>query len=154
MGRIFRWSPISLFPTPAPPPTSHRLVQSPRQSRLGIRPWFWCARRESFIAHQAVNAASFQPMNRTYVVSVEDLETLISEARHLASEGDASDRLPVVVDSEDLAGELELARATGGSGSSPAGLEGELLADAYRCRTVSTSPIPPATPTCLIGPTS
>ena len=26
------------------------------------------------IAHQAVNAASFQPMNRTYVVSVEDLE--------------------------------------------------------------------------------
>ena len=41
------------------------------------------------IAHQAVNAASFQPMNRTYVVSVEDLEALISEARHLASEEDA-----------------------------------------------------------------
>ena len=43
---------------------------------------------ESFIAHQAVNAASFQPMNHTDVVSVQDLETLISEARHLASEED------------------------------------------------------------------
>ena len=86
------------------------------------------AREGSLIAHQAVNAA------RTYVVSVEDLETLISEARHLASEGDASDRLRVVVDERDLDVELELelARATGGSGSAPAGLEGELLADAYR----------------------
>ena len=43
-------------------------------------------------------AANAQPVNHTYVVSVEDLETLISEARHLASEEDASDRLPVVVD--------------------------------------------------------
>ena len=41
------------------------------------------------IAHQAVNAAIVQPMNHTYVVSVEDLEALISEARHLASEEDA-----------------------------------------------------------------
>ena len=56
------------------------------------------AREGTLIAHQAVNTASFQPMNRTYVVSVEDLETLISEARHLALEEDASDRLPVVVD--------------------------------------------------------
>ena len=71
-------------------------------------------------------------MNRTYVVSVKDLETLISEARHLASEEDASDRLPVVVDEGDLDVELELARAAGGSGSAPAGLERELLADAYR----------------------
>ena len=73
-----------------------------------------------------------QPMNHTYVVSVEDLETLISEARHLTSEEDASHRLPVVVDEKDLDVELELARAAGGSGSAPAGLERELLADAYR----------------------
>ena len=56
-------------------------------------------------------------------LSVEDLEELISEARHLASEEDASDRLPVVVDGGDLDVELELARAAGGSGSAPAGLE-------------------------------
>ena len=31
------------------------------------------AREGTIIAHQAVNAASFQPMNRTCVVSVEDL---------------------------------------------------------------------------------
>ena len=59
-------------------------------------------------------------------------QTSFSEARHLASEEDASDRLPVVVDEGDLDVELELARAAGGSGSAPAGLERELLADAYR----------------------
>ena len=73
-----------------------------------------------------------QLVNHTDVVSVEDLETLISEARHLASEEDASDRLPVVVDEGDLDVELELARAAGDPGSAPAGLERELLADAYR----------------------
>ena len=36
-----------------------------------------------------MKVANVQLMNHTYVVSVEDLETLISEARHLASEEDA-----------------------------------------------------------------
>ena len=66
------------------------------------------AREGMVIAHQAVNAASFQPMNRTYVVSVEDLETLISEARHLASEEDAG------TVHADLGGNL--ARTTGSGG--------------------------------------
>ena len=62
---------------------------------------------------------------------LQPLETLISEARHLASEEDAPDRLPVVVDEDDLDVELELARAAGRFGSAPATLERELLADAY-----------------------
>ena len=66
------------------------------------------AREGMLIAHQAVNAASFQPMNRRYVVSVEDLETLISEARHLASEEDAG------TVHADLGGNL--ARTTGSGG--------------------------------------
>ena len=72
-----------------------------------------------------------QPVNHTNVVSIQDLEELIDDARHLASE-DAGDRLPVVADEGDLVGELKLARAAGGSGSAPATLERELLADAYR----------------------
>ena len=72
-----------------------------------------------------------QPMNHTYVVSVEDLEELIAEARHLTSEEDASHRLPVV-DEGNLDVELELARAAGRYGSASATLERELLADAYR----------------------
>ena len=64
------------------------------------RPWFWCARR--------VFTAIVQPVNHTYVVSVEDLETLISEARHLAPEEDAG------TVHADLGGNL--ARTTGSGG--------------------------------------
>ena len=72
-----------------------------------------------------------QLVNHTDVVSVQDLEALISEARHLASE-EAAERLPVVADGEDLVAELELARAAGSPGSPPAVLQRELVADAYR----------------------
>ena len=65
-------------------------------------------REGTIIAHQAVNAAIVQPMNHTYVVSVEDLEALISEARHLASEEDAG------TVHADLGGNL--ARTTGSGG--------------------------------------
>ena len=60
------------------------------------------------LAHQTVNAANMQPMNHTHVVSVEDLETLISEARHLTSEEDAG------TVHADLGGNL--ARTTGSGG--------------------------------------
>ena len=79
-----------------------------------------------------VEAAIVQPVNHPNVVSVEDLEELISEARYLTSEEDASDRLRVVVDEGDLDVELEFVRAAGGFGSASATLERELLADAYR----------------------
>jgi len=55
-----------------------------------------------------------KPMNHTDVVSVEDLETLIGDARQLASE-DGDDRLPAIVDDGDLVVDLAAARAAGGS---------------------------------------
>ncbi len=86
--------------------------------------------RERYRAPEPVGA-TVHSVNHTGVISIEGLEELISDARRLASE-DASDRLPVVVADEDLVDELELARAAGRSGSSPAVLERELLAEAYR----------------------
>ena len=52
------------------------------------RPWFWWARRDGYRASERIGAM-VQLVNHTDVVSVQDLEALISEARHLASEEDA-----------------------------------------------------------------
>ena len=71
------------------------------------RPWFWWARRDGYRASERIGAM-VQFVNHTDVVSVEDLETLISEARHLASEEDAG------TVHADLGGNL--ARTTGSGG--------------------------------------
>ena len=71
------------------------------------RPWFWCARRDGCRVSERIGAM-VQLVNHTDVVSVEDLEALISEARHLASEEDAG------TVHADLGGNL--ARTTGSGG--------------------------------------
>ena len=71
------------------------------------RPWFWCARRDAYRASERIGAM-VQLVNHTDVVSVQDLEVLISEARHLASEEDAG------TVHADLGGNL--ARTTGSGG--------------------------------------
>ena len=71
------------------------------------RPWFWCARRDGYRASERIGAM-VQLVNHTDVVSVQDLEALISEARHLASEEDAG------TVHADLGGNL--ARTTGSGG--------------------------------------
>ena len=90
-------------------------LDSPRgRARVGssslpgpARPWFWCARRDGYRASERIGAM-VQLVNHTDVVSVQDLETLISEARHLASEEDAG------TVHADLGGNL--ARTTGSGG--------------------------------------
>ena len=55
-------------------------VESPSGALVLVR------EKRRFYRSSDGEAAIVQPMNHTYVVSVEDLEELISEARHLTSQ--------------------------------------------------------------------
>ena len=86
---------------------SRRLSREENVESSYTRLWFWCARRDGYRASERIGAM-VQLVNHTDVVSVQDLEALISEARHLASEEDAG-TVPA-----DLGGNL--ARTTGSGG--------------------------------------